>query len=234
MVASFWKIADHTKSQIDTMSLELQKAETTQERKDYLTEKITSDERQLEKARRLARNVHIAIFYCESDKSTLDKALSKREEIELFREYCGLTGWQRVVVIGTKRDELRNAGTGCTPQHVSAALSSITWSAGNVPTPPIVEKRLAIWNRLGQDDTVKAIFLTAQAYYGRDSPFDEYSKVTLMVNACKSNADLAWCAQTMVFERVLGKKSDNYSKSELEKTILFCTLQCCAKGLSMV
>ena len=44
MVASFWKIADHTKSQIDTMSLDLQKAETTQERKDYLTKSIASYE----------------------------------------------------------------------------------------------------------------------------------------------------------------------------------------------
>ena len=93
----------------------------------------------------------------------------------------------------------------------------IVWSAGKVPTPPIVEKVIAIWNRLGQDEAVKAVFLLAQAYYGRDSPLDEYSKVTLMVNACKSNADLVWCAQTIVFERVIGKRNDNYTKSELEK-----------------
>ena len=99
---------------------------------------------------------------------------------------------------------LRNANVGCTPQHVSVALSSIVWSAGNVPTPPIVEKCIAIWNRMGQDEAVNAIFLLAQAYYGRDSRFDEYSEVTLMINACKSNADLAWCAETMVFERALG------------------------------
>ena len=42
-------------------------------------------------------------------------------------------------------------------------------------------------------------------------------KVALMMNACKSNADLVWRAQTMIFERVIGKRNDNYSNSELEK-----------------
>ena len=133
------------------------------------------------------------------------------------------------MVIGTKRDELRNANVGCSPQHVSVALSSIVWSAGNVPTPPIVEQRIAIWNRMGQDEAVKAILLLQQAYYGRDSPFDEYSKVTLMINAFKSNADLAWCAQTMVIERVLGK-SDNYSKTELENKLLCAHCDVAHKG----
>ena len=219
MVASFWKIAAHCRAQIGVMKLDVDKAEADDkpDRKKYLQEKIESYEQQLEKARRLARNVPVSIVYCDSDEAARDKALSKREEVELFREYCSLTGWQRLVIIGTKRDELRNSRVGCTPQHVADALSKVVWSAGNVPTAPVVEKVVAIWNRLGQDDQVKAMFLTGQAYYGRDSPFDEYSKVTLMVNACKSNADLLWCAQTMLFERVIGKRKENYSKAELEK-----------------
>ena len=200
-----------------TQELAKEETKTKPERATYLTEKIASYEKQLAKARRLARNVPIVIFYCETDQAAHDKALSKREEVELFKEYCSLTGWQRIVIIGNKRDELRTANVGCSSQHVADALSTIVWSAGNVPSPAVVEKVIAIWNRLGQDEAVKAIFLLAQAYYGRDSPLDEYSKVTLLINACKSNADLVWCAQTMVFERVIGKRKDNYSKSELEK-----------------
>ena len=109
----------------------------------------------------------MAIFHCDSEESARDKALSKREEVELFREHCSLIGWQRVVVIGTKRDELRNANVGCSPQHVSVALSSIVWSAGNVPTPPIVEKCIAIWDRMGQEEAVKAIFLSASPLWQR-------------------------------------------------------------------
>ena len=110
------------------------------------------------------------IFYCDSDQAAHDKALSKREEVELFKEYCSLTAWQRIVIIGNKRDELRTANAGCSSQHVADALSNIVWSTGNVPSAHIVDKVIAIWNRVGQDESVKAIFLLAQAYYGRDSP----------------------------------------------------------------
>ena len=179
----------------------------------------------------MARNVPISIFSCDTDEAARDKALSNREEVELFREYCSLTGWQRIVIIGNKRDELRNARVGCSPQHVADALSNIVWSAGNVPSPAVVENVIAIWNRVGQDESVKAIFLLAQAYYGRDSPLDEYSKVTLMINACKSNADLVWCAQTLAFERVIDKKAREFSETRFgEEEFLYAHCDVAQKG----
>ena len=72
---------------------------------------------------------------------------------------------------------------GCSAQHVSDALSNIVWSAGNVPSPPVVEHVIAIWNMLGQEQSVKANILLAQAHFGRDSPLAEYYNVTLVVNA---------------------------------------------------
>ena len=75
--------------------------------------------------------------------------------------------------IGSTRDELRTAQSGCSPQNVAAALSNLVWSAGNVPSPSVVEHVIAIWNRLGQAASVKAIFLLAHAHYGRDSPLGE-------------------------------------------------------------
>lgn len=49
-----------------------------------------------------------SIVFLSSEDARYQEALSLREDVEALREYTGLTGWMRVVIVGTKRDELRS------------------------------------------------------------------------------------------------------------------------------
>ena len=98
----------------------------------------------LQKARQLARTVPSAIYFCESEQIALDMALSKREEVGTLREFCGLTGWQRIVVVGMKRGGLRIAGHPCGPADVAKALSQVKWGPGREVSAAAAEKIIPI------------------------------------------------------------------------------------------
>lgn len=61
------------------------------------------------KARALARNVPFSISYLQSEEARYQEALSLREDVEILREYTGLTGWMRIIIVGSKRDDLRSS-----------------------------------------------------------------------------------------------------------------------------
>jgi hypothetical protein len=95
-------------------------------------------------------------------------------------------------VIGTRRDGLRLAGLACGPKEVSLALSKVKWGPGRIVTETVAEKAIAIWNRVsGAPDVIDAI-LAAQTRFGRDSPFEEYTKLTIILQACRTDAELLW------------------------------------------
>ena len=59
--------------------------------------------------------------------------------------------------------------------------------------------------------------MSAQAYYGRGSPYEDWSKLSVIIGACRSNAELVWVLQTILAEQVHGKRTDNYANAELQE-----------------
>ena len=214
-VVSFWKIVDHCQRTLDAMTKRLQESGVPETEVQALNKKIRTYTEQLEKARKLNRNVVINVEYHEVTKVVEDRALSLREENEALREHCGLTGWNKIAVIGNRRDKLKLAGMECGPDEVAADLSKVKWGAGRAVTGPVAEKAIAIWNRVSSE-IVDAI-LSAQARFGRDSPWEEYTKLTIVIQACKTNADLLWAVETINEEKSSGKRKDNHSNTELKK-----------------
>ena len=80
----------------------------------------------VEAARKLQRSVLFTFIYCESDQVRYVVALGLMEDIEALREHIALTGWQRCVITGSKRDELHQSSDECTG---IGGRSSFGWCA---------------------------------------------------------------------------------------------------------
>ena len=84
-----------------------------------------------------------SLTYCESERARYEEDLSLREDIEALRERIALTVWQRCVIAGTKRDELKTSlQRHVKAEEVAQALANVRWSAGREITPDIAEKLL--------------------------------------------------------------------------------------------
>ena len=135
VVVSFWKIVDFTDRKIQRMQIRLNDmGEAEDDEKITLNHKIKVYRDALVQARRLARNVVISVNYADSNSAAKDLALSLREDAESVREHCGLSGWNKIAVIGTRRDDLRLAGLECGPKEVSIALAKVKWGPGRIVT----------------------------------------------------------------------------------------------------
>ena len=97
LILAFWKMVDFTKSAMNVM-------ESQGEGMDKA--KHAMYKAALGQARRLAQNVVIQVLYAEMDDQVRDRSLTFRESLEDMAEFLGLSGWQRVVVIGQRRDQL--------------------------------------------------------------------------------------------------------------------------------
>ena len=102
VVLSFWKFVGYCAAMIDARTV----LQRTKHDPAVATE-LVSLTATLEDARRLARNVPLIFIHCPTEQERFAEALSLREDLEVFREYLGISGWQRVVIVGSKRDELR-------------------------------------------------------------------------------------------------------------------------------
>ena len=113
VVASFWKFLGHaaTRKALATGKV-LSDAEKEQLRAEVekLQERIAHLEKELAKARLLQRNVPFTLIFVKDENHFKDEALSLREETKLFAEFVGLSGWNKIIVIGLKRDELIKKG----------------------------------------------------------------------------------------------------------------------------
>lgn len=217
-VISFWKIADFAQRRLESMKAHLGKEGVPEAEAEVLKNKIQLYTDQLLKARMLQRNVVINVCYCEDEKESQDKALSLREENEALREHCGLSGWNKIAVIGNRRDKLRLAGMECGPEEVANDLAKVKWGPGRQVTPAIAEKAITLWNRASGAPDVADCIMNAQARFGRDSPWEEYSKMVIVFQSCKTNADLLWVVDTINQEKSEGKRGGvNYSNIELSK-----------------
>jgi hypothetical protein len=144
-------------------------------------------------------------------------SLSYRERLDDMAEFLCLTGWNRIAVIGGRRDFLRQAGLPCAAADVAKALENVVWSSGKEVNKEVALKCLAIWDRLATIPEAIEVVMSAQACYGRGSPYEDWSKLSVIIGACRSNAELVWVMQTILAERLHGKRTDNYANAELLK-----------------
>jgi hypothetical protein len=217
MVAAFWKIVDFTVRGIqhykDRCSTEAQDSPNLKVLQDKLNLYIT----ELAAARKLARNITTEVVFAPTDQEALDLSLSYRERLDDMAEFLGLTGWNRIVVIGGRRDALRAAGLPSSATDVAKALEKVSWASGKDVTRDTASKCLTIWDRLANLPDAIEVVMNAQAYYGRSSPYEDWTKLSVIISACRSNAELIWVMQTILAERVHGKRNDNYANAELQK-----------------
>jgi hypothetical protein len=148
-----------------------------------LKQKVERMNEQIERAHRLSRNVTFAIWYVENDKERERKSLDAREQVETLREYLGLAGWNKILVIGRKRDALRYAGLPHHAEAVAAEFSAVVWGPGRAINKPTVEKCLLIYNRFSKEPIVVDIIVLSQSLFGRESPFEEWTKLVIFANS---------------------------------------------------
>ncbi len=172
---------------------------------------------QLEKARRLQRNVPLTLIYAATDREASDLALSLREEMDTFAEFCGLSMWNRLLVIGGRRDELQKSGLPCGPREVVQAFVGVRWGPHRDVTLPVAEKCLALYNRFVSLPAAASVFQEAQVTWSRQSPFEEWSKLSAISGICRQDSEVVWVLETAYFEKLLGKRTGNPSLAELTK-----------------
>ena len=149
-VLALWKFVDHCFAMKARAQKELQKmvsegggdsegksssaegqssATQIEAKKEALMKKVARMDEEIEKAHKLCRNVTFALWYVENEEERERKSLSEREEVDTHREYLGLAGWNKILVIGRKRDSLRAAGKAFNAEAVAQQLSAVTWGA---------------------------------------------------------------------------------------------------------
>ena len=228
VVLSFWKFVGHVAAKKEQAEVALRQmggrpgGESPDERLNWdeestkLSQVITECEEQLDKARLLQRNVPFSLIYVASQEAREKEALSLREDTELFREYCGLSGWNKILVIGRKRDHLRDTDQKCEAAHVAEALKSIRWGPGREVTKYVAAKALQIYNKFAHVPAIVDIILAGYNRCGRQSVFEHYSILLLMVGGQRSIEETIWIMEQFLDDQVNGK-TDAYSKSELAK-----------------
>eukprot|EP00969_Alexandrium_andersonii_P046561 2043134-Alexandrium_andersonii.AAC.1 len=84
------------------------------------------------------------------------QSLQLREDVEILKEYCGISGWNKILMIAKKRDSLRDKGAPHAAQAVAQALACVKWGAGREVTPAVVEKCVVIADRARRSTTAQA------------------------------------------------------------------------------
>ena len=124
-----------------------------------------ANDEQLQKARLLVRNVIFSLIIVDSEEARLTRALTLREQLETFREFCGLTGWQKVMIIGQRRDELRERRLPHKSEDVAQSLSFVQWGPGRAVAMDVAQKILTVWRRVGGQAPLTSIIHDAQAMF---------------------------------------------------------------------
>ena len=123
-------------------------------------------------------------------------------------EFLGLSGWQRVVVIGQRRDHLKQKVLPFGAQDVAKSLAKVEWSSGNCATLNVVQKALNLYDRMLTSVESQDAVYESQNTFGRQSPFEDWSKLLIMLNLAKSVVDSSFVLWTIHYEKLLGKRSE--------------------------
>ena len=94
------------------------------------------------KARRVARNVPLLYHYVETEDIRFSEIMSLRDVHSVYDDFLGLDGWNRIAIVGMRRDELRRADPAkeVFAKDVTDALSEVKWAPGKAVTVDVVGK----------------------------------------------------------------------------------------------
>lgn len=212
MVLAFWKFVGYAQHLLVMAESEENKDKTKQN-----AAKVASRKAVVEAARRLQRNVPFTLIYCENEQARYVEALSLREDVESLREHIALTGWQRCVIAGSKRDELRTSlRRNVRAEEVAQALARVRWSAGREMGSDVAEKLIVVYDKCAGQQSIIECISQGQHRLGKRSPFDEWTKLLIIVQRTVSVDDTVWVMQYMIHDQATAK-TDSFSKAELLK-----------------
>ena len=147
---------------------------------------------------KLLSNWPMHFVYVSSESDVLARSIQYRDGNEALREYFGLDGPSLLLIIEKVEEELKNEGSGKHgPAEIESHLATkINWSEGGKSAPKCktIEQWQGIITRLKACPRAHFIFEVARARFGRDTIFDELSKVHLVTQ--KNNRPRTFFAQS--------------------------------------
>ena len=111
---------------------------------------------------------------------------------------------------------MRGTDQRCEAHHVAKELKSVRWGPGREVTQLVAEKALQIYNKFAHVPAIVDIILASYNRCGKQSIFEDYSKLLLLAGGQKSTEDTIRIMEQLLDDQVNGK-TDGYSKSELVK-----------------
>ena len=217
-VSAFWKIIDRVGKMQAEVEGDIGKGGLTPEQETDLRAKADHLTALLAQARATQRNVVASVTFCasSSDQDFENLVVAKRENISILRDFAGIQGWNFIQLVGTRRGDIMKASTKVTNEMVISSFKGVTWSTGRVLTPASVDKILTVYNTVRKVYGVQACIQKAFAYWGRNSPLEQYSILLALLSMGKNDAEVLIVVQSFVLEKLSGT-CESLSKNEILK-----------------
>ena len=180
------------------------------------TERVADLERQKAIAQELATNVLMEFWFVGDADAFEAKSISLREEPKVLDEYCTLTGWERIAIIGQKRDVLRQKKMPDGPGDVKDALSVIKWGPNRAVTTNIASRCIGIWDKLRDNAEIMLLLRESKKFYGPNGPFEDWSFLNILCSKFSNLDALQWVMATMLYERRHRRRSSNLTCDDLK------------------
>ena len=172
----------------------------------------------INKMRTLAVNVPFDFRHFPNEDAVLDAAAETMESSEMFREFFGLTGAALINLIVDVRDMLsRRTSATADPASIAAHLNTLRWyDKKRCPKKDTVEQLVNIGTMLRRSPRAQLCLEMASAKYGRDTIFDEPTKLLLMVQRSANPADFEFVVEGLYVQMLRTENVDRQSVAELK------------------
>ncbi len=171
----------------------------------------------LEALLKLGANVPFDFRHMRSEEEALLATTQCMEDHEALREYFGLNAGRLVQVVMDTRRLLRGKPDGkATPEGIAEYLrTNIRWAdPKRTPTTATVSHLLTIGNMVARCPQAQELIVFGESHGGRESLFDEYSKLLLVVNKAVNPAHFLYLMEGL-FVRAMLTENCKMSKTEL-------------------
>ena len=169
--------------------------------------------------RLLARNVPVDFKFADAKTPVFLSAAKAMEHIELLRDHFGMDCGRLVALVEKTLRHLKGMPTKKEVTHgdvVAYLRDNINWSDGKrVPDEAKVKQLIAIGAALRQAPAAKRAMLWATSVFGRNTIFEEYGKVLLLTQRCKTPADLTFVVEGIVAKMMRTNNEDKPSLREM-------------------
>ena len=150
----------------------------------------------------LARHAIFDFTLFDSEEAITVHSFQLVENIEFMRDINGFVGTRKMLVVSAAFDMLKRKAGGTAPDNnkIAAYLrSSINWSdPKKTPSANTVRDLLSLKKHLLKNVKAMECIQIAEVLYGRDTLFDQYSKLIIICNKSKGATDLAYIMEGLV------------------------------------